>query len=113
MKDINIVKIINSEFAVSPEDGDTIYELIVESINLNEKVYLNFSGIDIMTTAFLNNAIGKLYKTFNKEVLNKFITMQNISDSDLALVKKVIERAKITFSEDDVKSLEKELEDEQ
>lgn len=65
-----------------------------------------------MTTAFLNNAIGKLYNIYDKEKLNKYISMKNISKSDLNLMKKVIDRAKIKFSKEDISILEKELEDE-
>jgi hypothetical protein len=53
-----------------------------------------------MTTAFLNNAIGKLYNIYDKEKLNQYISMKNISKSDLNLVKKVIDRAKIKFSKE-------------
>ena len=38
--------------------------------------------------------------------------MKNISKSDLNLMKKVIDRAKIKFSKEDISILEKELEDE-
>lgn len=77
-----------------------------------EKIVIDFSNIDIITTAFLNNAIGKLYNIYDKEKLNQYISMKNISKSDLDLVKKVIERAKIKFSKEDISILEKELEDE-
>ena len=77
-----------------------------------EKIVIDFSNIDIITTAFLNNAIGKLYNIYDKEKLNQYISMKNISKSDLNLVKKVIERAKIKFSKEDISILEKELEDE-
>ena len=112
MKDINIVDTIKSEFAVSPEDGDIIYSLIENYLTSDESISLNFDKIDIITTAFLNNAIGKLYKNFEKDKLNRLITMKNISNSDLALVKKVIERAKITFTDEDIKNIEEELGDE-
>ncbi len=112
MKDIVIIEIINGEFAVSPEDGDSVYELIKQSLEKEEAISLDFRGIDIMTTAFLNNAIGKLYKNFNKDSLNKYISMKNISTSDLELIKKVIERAKITFNEDTIDSIQEAFEDE-
>lgn len=100
MVNINIVNTIKSEFAVSPEDGDIIYSLIKDNLLKNLSMTLDFSDVDIMTTAFLNNAIGKLYKTFDKEQLNQLISMQNVSDSDLVLIKKVIERAKLTFTDE-------------
>ena len=83
MKTIKIIDTINSEFAVSPEDGDLV-----------------FDGVDLTTTAFLNTAIGTLYREFDKDTLNKFISMKNISNSDLTLVKTVIERAKLTFTDE-------------
>lgn len=112
MFQLNIVNIIGSEFAVSPEDGNSIFDIVKEKLENKEKISIDFSNVDIMTTAFLNNAIGKLYKTFEKDVLNSYITMINISESDLKLVKKVIERAKITFSEEMINELEEEFEGE-
>ena len=112
MFELKIVNVINSEFAVSPEDGDSVFNLIKEKVDFKEKIVIDFSNIDIITTAFLNNAIGKLYNIYDKEKLNQYISMKNISKSDLDLVKKVIERAKIKFSKEDINILEKELEDE-
>ena len=109
---LKIINVINSEFAVSPEDGDSIFNLIKEKVKKKKKIVIDFSNIDIMTTAFLNNAIGKLYNIYDKEKLNKYISMKNISKSDLNLMKKVIDRAKIKFSKEDISILEKELEDE-
>lgn len=94
---IKVVDLINSEFAVSPEDGDILYNKVRDLIKEEKETVLDFKKIDLMTTAFLNNAIGKLYKEFTKEQLNKYIKIENISESDLFLLKKVISRAKITF----------------
>ena len=63
-------------------------------------ICLDFDGVDLTTTAFLNTAIGTLYREFDKDTLNKFISMKNISNSDLTLVKTVIERAKLTFTDE-------------
>lgn len=107
-----ITDIIKSEYAVSPEDGRIIYDIIKKEITKKNEIILDFEGIDIMTTAFLNNAIGALYKNFEKEQLNLYISMTNISNSDLVLVKKAIERAKITFNEETRQGIKEELEDE-
>lgn len=113
--DIKVIDLINSEFAVSPEDGDIIYIKLRNSIAEKEEVRLDFDRIDLLTTAFLNNAIGKLYREFTKEQLNKYIKIENISESDLFLLKKVIDRAKITFKDTSniTKAIEEELGDEQ
>lgn len=106
---LKIVDLISSEFAVSPEDGDIIFNIISNKINEKEHIILDFAEIDIMTTAFLNNAIGKLYNIYTKEQLNKYIRMNNISKTDLNLVKKVIERAKIKFTDEEIEKLGEEL----
>ncbi len=108
MLNIHIVTEINSEFAVSPEDGDIVYSLIEDNLKKNSPVTLDFSDVDIVTTAFLNNAIGKLYKKFEKDQLNQLISITNVSNSDLILIKKVIERAKLTFTDE----LKEEFDDE-
>lgn len=112
MFDLKIINVINSEFAVSPEDGDSVFNLIKDKVDSKEKVVIDFSNIDIITTAFLNNAIGKLYNIYDKEKLNEYISMKNISKADLNLLKKVIDRAKIKFNKEDISILERELEDE-
>ena len=74
MFELKIVNVINSEFAVSPEDGDSVFNLIKEKVDFKEKIVIDFSNIDIITTAFLNNAIGKLYikKSHDKKYLALF-----------------------------------------
>lgn len=109
MKNIKVIDVIKSEFAVSPEDGDSLYVIIEQEIESYRKVSIDFDGIEIMTTAFLNNAIGKLYKNFDKSVLNEYIIMKNISESDIILLKKAIDRAKITFNKDMIEELEEEF----
>ena len=45
----------------------------------------------LITTAFLNNAIGKLYKNYGKEKLNNRLKIKNITDKgDVELLKLVI-----------------------
>ena len=54
---------INTNFAVSTEDGNAIFELLNENFLHDNLVLLDFSGITLMTTAFLNSAIGQLYSS--------------------------------------------------
>lgn len=72
-KVIIIYKCISSKSAVTTEQGDLLYQelhpLIEESISNNFKIELNFRDIDVITTAFLNNAIGKLFYEFEVDVL--------------------------------------------
>lgn len=94
---LKIKDIISRKTAVSSDDGDIVYNRIVECINDNSVAELDFSEISILTTAFLNSAIGQLYNKFSSEQLNKTISLKNVADEDKILFKKVIERAKEYF----------------
>lgn len=98
-----IVKdIIESHFAITSDDGNKVYESIFENLNKNNTVELDFEGITVMITAFLNAAIGKLYEHFSSETLNKHLKLKNVAPNDLTLFKMVIQRAKEYFTNQDV-----------
>lgn len=94
---LKIKDIINRETAVSSDDGDFVFNQIVDCINGNSVAELDFSEITILTAAFLNSAIGQLYNTYSSEQLNNAISLKNVADEDKILFKKVIERAKEYF----------------
>jgi hypothetical protein len=96
MENINILikELINIETAVSSDDGDVVFNDIVTAFNKDFNVILDFAGITLMTTAFLNSAIGQLYSIYTSDELNSKLKLKNIADEDRILFKKVIERAK-------------------
>lgn len=74
MKDtfkVNVFNVINSSFCISPEDGQKIYKLIAGALNDGKVVQLSFLNITMVITAFLNEAIGVLYKDFTQETIDK------------------------------------------
>jgi STAS-like domain of unknown function (DUF4325) len=93
-----INQIIGSNFAVSPENGDKVYKEIKERLNNDITTILSFEGLDQITTAFLNNAIAKLYNDFSPEQLNELLTITDLDTYDKYLLKKVIERAKLNLT---------------
>ena len=101
MKNLIIKDIINSELAVSTENGERVFEIVNYHLEKNEKVILDFSGITIMITAFLNAAIGKLYgkKRYTPTFLNEHLKLENVEIEDRILFKDVIQRAKEYFAD--------------
>lgn len=49
---------------------------------------------EIIVNIEINNALGKLYNLYTGEILNRYIKFDNIDDTDLKLVKAVIDNAK-------------------
>ena len=94
-----IVKnIIGSDLAVSSDDGKKVYQAIVEALHTEAIVELDFQGITIVITAFLNMAIGKLYQDFDSDFLNAHLKLIYVDDKDKALFRMVATYAKEYFA---------------
>ena len=76
---INIFNVINSPFCVDPEDGRKVYSLIKDALEKGVRVQLSLDKITMVITAFLNEAIGVLYKDFSAETIDQ-IKFIDISD---------------------------------
>lgn len=100
MNHLIIKDIIKSDLAVSTEDGEKVFKKIDSHLQKSEKVELDFAGIRIMITAFLNAAIGSLYsnKAYTSDFLNEYLNLKNVEKEDLKLFKDVVKRAKEYFA---------------
>ncbi|BCY28375.1 STAS-like domain-containing protein [Flavobacterium okayamense] len=93
-----VKEIIDSEIAVSTDDGNKVFEQINSAFVKKENVDLDFQGINILITAFLNSAIGRLYESYDSEFLNSYLKLSNVAPEDRILFKKVVKRAQEYFS---------------
>lgn len=103
MKNLIIKDIIETNLAVSTENGNKVFEIIDTYLQKKEKVQLDFAGITIIITAFLNAAIGSLYskKEYTGEFLNEYLKLENVEADDIKLFRDVIQRAKEYFADKD------------
>lgn len=101
---ILVSKIIDGNVAVSTDDGNLVYQELNKAIENGKTVELDFNEIEIMTTAFLNAAIGQLYSIYNSDKLNASLKLVNVAEDDKILFKLVVDRAKEYFA--DKKSFE-------
>lgn len=92
--EVRFAEYTSTNMAVSSTEGERIYNLIVENLSKYDKLILDFSGISLFTTAFLNAAIGKLYKDYSSNTLSSKLKVQHLSESDSQLLKLVTDRAK-------------------
>lgn len=96
---VNIKEVLKSDTALTPSSGEVLFNILEKELSENKEVTLDFHGMEIITSAFLNAAVGRLYFKFSPLQLNKFLNVSNIATDDLALLKKVIERAKSYFQD--------------
>lgn len=80
--------------ATDMKQGDMIYELIIQGFKKGEKVYVDFGGLTTVLSTFLNNAIGTLFKDYDSDYLNNNLSILNLCEDDMFILRMVIKRAK-------------------
>lgn len=68
MDTISIVKEVGS-LAVSSAGGDRVAELAAEALSAGREVELDFAGVELASTTFLNHAIGSLFGRLDEDQL--------------------------------------------
>ncbi len=98
---IRIFQEIGTNIAVSLKDGDKIYQKINTVFEKNIQVNLDFINIKIITSAFLNAAIGQLYNKYNSDKLKNSLKLINMTPEDKELLKRVVDRAQEYYKDKD------------
>lgn len=106
---INIVNAIGDVYGVEANDGQKVYELVKKAMDSDHKVTLSFRNIEMLTTAFLNTAIGQLYKDYSEEQVKQHLQVTDISDSGKVALKRVVDTAKLFYS--DPEALQRSIDD--
>lgn len=99
MNEIKVGNVLNSTFAVSTEQGETIFKLIHDSFTHEDQVTVDFTNVDLIVSTFLNAAIGQLYGEYSTEYIQKHLTVEHMSNEDLQVLKLVTDRAKEYFKD--------------
>ena len=98
MNTIRIVDHVTFNQGVTSEEGQPIYELIVNSFKKGESVELDFANVKFMTTAFLNVVIGTLYRDYTSEQLKTILRLKNFTPETASRIKKVTDNAKAYYA---------------
>jgi hypothetical protein len=96
---IRIFEVVGSGLCVASDDGQKVYDQINAAFKNERRVQLSFLNVDSITSAFLNAAIGQLYGEFSEEQIRANLKVVDISQDDIALLKRVVETAKFYFSD--------------
>lgn len=93
-KTIYVDQLITCHKGITPDEGKPILDDITKSFNEKIKVNLDFTNVELMTTACLNVAIGDLYRSFQSETIRGYLNIVGCSDSLTQRILKVIKTAK-------------------
>lgn len=91
---IFVKDLIGSETCVTQSDGELTFKKIYEAFQRKEKVILSFSGIRFVISAFLNPALGMLYKYYDSKFLNENLSIVEITKDQKEMVREVMRNAK-------------------
>ena len=94
---ISLFEVVGSTFCVASDDGQKVYNRLAVALEKDQRVAISFHNVTALTAAFLNAAVGQLYGTFKEEKIRSLLKVENMEQDDLALLKRVVENAKLYF----------------
>ncbi len=106
-KKISVFELVGGNAAVSSEDGEALFAQIAKAFEHNVKVVLDFENVELITSTFLNAAIGQCYGERDGAYIKEHLAVENMEKDDMVLLKMVVERAKEYFR--DKEKMEKSL----
>jgi hypothetical protein len=98
---VRVFEIVGGPLCVSAEDGQAIHDKIAPLIREGHKVIVSFDRVETMISAFLNAAIGQLYGEFTDEQIRSSLSVRDMTQEDMALLKRVVDNAKLYFKDPD------------
>ncbi|HEY6327992.1 MAG TPA: STAS-like domain-containing protein [Blastocatellia bacterium] len=98
---VRVFDVVGGPLAVSTDDGQAVHEKIAPLLRSGKRVVVSFAKIETLISAFLNAAIGQLYGEFSEQVIRDLFSVRDMSQIDLALLKRVVDNAKSYFANRD------------
>jgi hypothetical protein len=96
---IRVAEAAGTRLCVASDDGEKVFARIAEALGEGRRVSLSFENVSSLTSAFLNTAVGQLYGKFKEEQIRANLSATRIASEDLALLKRVVDTAKVYFSD--------------
>lgn len=94
---IKIIDHITLKKGITPDEAEPILNKEIEAFKNGNNVILDFEGVEMLTTAFLNVVIGNLYENHTSEELNAMLKLVNYDEPTAIRIKKVTDNAKAFY----------------
>lgn len=96
---LSVTQVVGNNLCVASSDGDKLYEHIISALEAGQCVRLSFRNVTLLTSAFLNSAIGRLYGKLSEEEIRLRLKVEDIEQDDMQLIKAVADNAKQYFKD--------------
>lgn len=96
---VSVLEIVGDPICVAQDDGQRVFEVLLDALEDGREVSLSFAGVQNLTTAFLNAAVGQLLRHFDAEFLKTHLKARDLRADQVELLREVIERAKLYFQD--------------
>ncbi len=89
---LNVRNLVGSN-CVTYGDGQKVYDVVHPELQRGRPVELDFEGVRVLVSLFLNAAIGRLLEDISTEELNRLLTISNLPPGGVETLKRVIENS--------------------
>ena len=79
---------------MSATEGEDLHGAIVSALRGDSEVVLDFENVDVLVSAFLNPAVGLLYRDFEPGFLNSRLKFEHCSHVQSRTISEVLKNAK-------------------
>ncbi|MGV2846763.1 STAS-like domain-containing protein [Limosilactobacillus fermentum] len=98
-------EVIGTTSASTPDRAKPFLDKLCDAIDSKRTTSVDFSGLSTITTAFLNNSIGRLYSLYDVKKLNEYIKLESSSLTPFQRekVQMVMQNTKQKLSQEEIK----------
>ena len=96
---IVITEVVGSSPLVTLEKGQLLHDLILPLLLQGEEVHLDFAGIGVLSSPFLNMAIGRLLKDMPIDSLRDRLHFVNMSEENRSVLDKVLNNSNVYYND--------------
>jgi hypothetical protein len=108
-KPISVYGIVQKEFCISSDDGSEVFRRLSKAMTEGFVAILSFDKIKLMTSAFLNAAIGRLYGKFDEKKIRDHLRVEGADEDDMDLIEHVKKYAKLYYKNRDAQKSQRPM----
>lgn len=96
---IRVFEVVGDKLCVASDDGQKVHDQVAAALRHQRSVILSFVNVEGLTSAFLNSAVGQLYGEFAEDLIKTHLSVTDMAQEDMGLLKRVVETAKAYFND--------------